>query len=145
MNAPLVLKWLLMLSGLVLMVAFAAVLLPVVWMARTSEWIGLGEFPNRPLTVYLARSTSLLYGVHGVLMFYTAMTLEKHWRLVWLFGWLHIVIGTTIFVVDFLAPMPWYWTAAEGGPVAVLGLVILMLAQRAFGNRPGDAEKPKNV
>lgn len=138
MNAELLLKWLLILSGLVLILAFAAVLLPVAWMASTSEWIGLGEFPNRPLTIYLARSTSLLYGVHGVLMFYTGMTLEKHWRLVWLFGWLHVVIGCTILLVDLTAPMPWYWTAVEGGPVASLGVVILILARRAFGKRISD-------
>ncbi len=127
-----ILKWLLVLSGLFLMLAFVAVLLPTAWMADAHLWLGLGEFPAQPITFYLARSTSLLYGVHGVLMFYLGISLNHHWRLVWLFGWLHIVIGVTMLGIDITSPMPWYWIAAEGGPVAGLGVVILLLAQIAF-------------
>ena len=128
-----ILQWILILSGLFLMVAFVAVLLPVDWMNRAHQWLGLGEFPNRPVTLYLARSTSLLYGVHGVLMFYTGLTLDRHWRLVWLFGWLHILIGITVFFIDLTAPMPLYWVLAEGLPVAGLGVFLLVLAKMAYG------------
>ena len=141
--AQIILRWILILSGLFLMLAFVAVLLPVDWMARAHQWLSLGEFPDVPITVYLARSTSLLYGVHGVLMFYTGITIDRHWRLVWLFGWLHVVIGITILLIDITAPMPLYWTLLEGGPVAVLGILILVLAGMAYGdrNKPVQAEQ----
>lgn len=126
------LKWILILAGMFLMLAFAAVLLPVPTMATIHRWLGLGDFPVQPITIYLARSTSLLYGIHGVLMFYTGCTLDHHWRLVWFFGWLHVVIGIVILAVDLLAPMPWYWTCLEGPPVAVLGGLILYLAEKSL-------------
>lgn len=126
-----VLKWLLLLSGLFLVSAFAAMFLPRSWMASAHEFLGLGEFPDTPITYYLTRSTSLLYGVHGVLMMYVAITIEHHWRLVSVFGWLHIAIGFSMLVIDWMAPMPVYWIAGEGLPVATLGLAILIIAKRA--------------
>lgn len=126
-----ILKWLLLLSGVFLMSAFATMLLPVSWMAATHQWLGLGEFPDSPITVYLARSTSLLYAVHGLLMFYTGLTIESHWRWVKIFGWLHVVMGSSMFLIDWTSGMPIYWTAMEGPPVAMLGVVILVLLKRA--------------
>ncbi len=119
-----------MLSGMFLMCAFAAILLPVTTMASIHQWLGLGEFPDVPIMAYLARSTSVLYGTHGFLMFYTGWTIRQHWRYVPIFGWLHIVIGMTLLVTDILAPLPLYWIVAEGGPIAALGVLILVLAKR---------------
>ena len=125
------LKWILLLTGLFLVSAFFAMALPVDWMAAIHRWLGLGEFPDAPITIYLARSTSLLYGVHGTLMFYTGWTIDKHWRFVSLLGCLHLVIGTAMFLVDWTSGMPAYWTFVEGPPVAILGVFILFLAARA--------------
>ena len=41
--------------GVGLLVATAAVFLPVEWMAAIHRWLGLGEFPDSPITIYLAR------------------------------------------------------------------------------------------
>jgi len=132
------LKWLLLLGGTILLLATFAIFLPVGWMESGHELLDLGEFPDRPITAYLARSTSLLYAVHGFLMVYTGLTLRWHWRLVPVFGWLHIAIGLVMLGTDIAAPMPLYWTVSEGGPVALLGLLFLWLNKRAFG--PGDKQ-----
>ena len=102
-------------------------------MAAGHEWLGLGEFPNLPITVYLARSTSLLYGIHGVLMVYTSFTMQHHWRLAWLFSALHVVIGITMLVTDITAGMPLYWILGEGAPVAALGVVMMILFNIGYG------------
>ena len=135
-----ILKWLLIVSGLFLILAFAAVLLPVETMASVHQWLGLEDFPNRPITIYLARSTSLMYGVHGFLMFYTGLTLERHWRLAAFFGWLHMLIGVTVFFIDLTTPMPLYWIAMEGPPVALLGFVLLYLTRKTFANSSHQTE-----
>jgi hypothetical protein len=119
-----------MLSGMFLMSAFLTVLLPVATMQTVHEWLGLGEFPVTPITAYLARSTSLLYGVHGSVIFYTGLTIRYHWRFIPLIGWLHIVIGFAILAIDITAPMPMYWTVLEGGPIAAIGVLILFLFRR---------------
>ena len=66
-----------LLAGCVLSLAFLAILLPVSVMQSANDWLRLDTFPDAPLTVYLARSTSLLYGIHGVVMIYTPETLEE--------------------------------------------------------------------
>jgi hypothetical protein len=43
------------------------------------------------------------------------------------FGWLHVVIGLTMFGIDLTSPMPTYWIAGEGIPIAIAGLVIVWL------------------
>jgi len=126
------LKVILILTGAILMLAVLAVLLPVAWMQSVHRWLGLGEFPDLPITAYLARSTSLLYAVHGALMMYTGLTLRWHWRFVPYFGWLHVIFGLVVLGIDLSAPMPWGWTAVEGGPVAAAGVLVLVLNRRAF-------------
>ena len=125
-----ILRWILMLSGSFLMTAFLTVLLPVMTMQAMHEWLGLGEFPVAPITDYLARSTSLMYGVHGSIMFYTGLTIQHHWRFIPLLGWLHIVIGTVMVMIDLTAPMPTYWIVMEGGPIAAVGVLILFLYRK---------------
>jgi hypothetical protein len=125
-----IVRWILILSGGFLMTAFLAVFLPVQSMQSMHERLGLGEFPVAPITDYLARSTSLLYGVHGSILFYTGLTIQHHWRFVPLLGWLHIVIGMAMLGIDLAAPMPTYWTAMEGGPVAAVGVLMLFLFKK---------------
>ncbi len=123
------------------MVAFGCIFIPDSGMAATHQWLGLGEFPDAPITRYLARSTSLLYGVHGLLMFVVGRNLARYAPLAALFGWLHVVIGLFMLGIDLTAGMPWYWTLVEGGPIALAGLLLVWLAKKAF---PNDAS-PSNA
>ena len=88
------------LSGAATLLAFPTVLLPGEWMASTHRWLGLGEFPAAPVTDYMARSLSVLYGFHGVLMLLVSFD---------------------------SAGMPWWWTVFEGPPIMLLGLLMLWL------------------
>lgn len=143
-----ILRWLLLLSGSFLMCALLAMLLPVGTMQAAHQWLGLGEFPVAPITIYLARSTSLLYAVHGSIMFYTGLTIQNHWRFIPLLGWLHILIGMAIFVIDITSPMPTYWIAMEGGPIAALGVLMLVLFRKgslADAAIPTEQNSPANA
>ena len=113
------------------MLATLAVFLPVELMATCHQWLGLGDFPDAPITIYLARSTSLLYAMHGVIMFYVAWHFDRCQLLVPLLGWLHVVLGVAMIGVDLKAGMPLYWTALEGLPIALTGGAILWLNGRA--------------
>ena len=123
-----ILRILLGVIGAGLLTATGAVFLPVEWMAASHRWLGLGEFPNSAITVYLARSTSLLYAVHGFLMLYTAIHLRQYLPLAKIFGYLHIVIGLVMLGIDVTTPMPFYWTAVEGIPISLAGAAIVWLA-----------------
>lgn len=132
-NARKILTALLFLTGVILLLAFVAVLITPSAMAAGHQWLGLGDFPNRPITIYLARSTSLLYGVHGVLMVYTALTMKQHWRFALLFGALHVVIGLTMLFTDITSGMPLYWIIGEGVPIASVGVVMIVLYRHGYG------------
>lgn len=131
MNAEKILSWLLMITGCGLMVAFLFVLMPGSQMASIHQWLGLGEMPDAPITLYLARSTSLLYGIHGVLMFVCGRNIQKYSELVPVFGWLHVVIGLSMLGIDLSSGMPWWWTTFEGVPIAMAGLLIVWLNKKA--------------
>ncbi len=117
--------------GVGLMLATVAVFFPVSLMATFHQWLGLGDFPDAPITIYLARSTSLLYAMHGAVMFYVALNWDRCEALVPLLGWLHVTLGLTMIGVDVNAGMPLYWTAGEGLPIALTGGVILWLFRRS--------------
>lgn len=126
-GVPRLLRWLLGIIGVGLMLAIVPVFIPIKWMAISHAWLGLGEFPEQSITLYLARSTSLLYAVHGTLMLIVAVQIRQYWGLVRVFGWLHVGIGAVMFGIDLHSAMPWYWTAVEGIPIAMAGLLIVWL------------------
>lgn len=131
MKSETILSWVLTIVGCGLMVAFAFVLLPGSQMATIYGMLGLGEMPRQPIVFYLARSTSLLYGVHGAVMFVCGRNLKKYADLVPLLGWLHVLMGVAMIGIDLRAGMPWWWSAFEGTPIALTGAAILWLGKRA--------------
>jgi len=118
-------------GGAVLVLAFAAVLLPAEWMAAAHRWLGMGEFPAAPLTDYLVRSLSALYGFHGVLLFLVAGDPLRYQRIVRYLGVMDIVFGLMMLAIDLHAGMPPIWTAVEGPPLVCAGALILYLLNRA--------------
>lgn len=122
---------LLRLSGTVLVLAFGAVLLPTDWMATTHRWLGMGEFPVAPLTDYLVRSVSALYGFHGVLTLLVAGDPIRYHRIVRYFGVMYIIVGLMMFAIDLHAGMPIIWTVIEGPPLVGGGVLVLYLLSRA--------------
>ena len=125
------LQRLLIVLGAGLLVATIPVFFPVRVMVTIHGWLGLGEFPEDPITIYLARSTSMLYAIHGAVMFTTGWRIDDLKPLVPLIGWIHIVIGIVMLGIDLTTPMPWYWTACEGIPISLAGVLILWLWSKA--------------
>lgn len=121
---------LLVVSGAFLLLAIVPVFFPVSWMEYFHELLGLGVMDMQPITVYLARSTSILYFVHGVVTVYVGMNVERLWPLVRVLGALHVMIGILMIYVDVNAGMPLYWTCGEGAPIALLGAVIFYCSTR---------------
>ena len=115
--------------GGVTVLAFVAMLLPVEWMAATHRWLGLGEFPRAPIVDYLARSVSSLYGFHGVLVLIVARDPARYLTIVRYLGVMYIVGGVLAIAIDAYAPLPWYWTIAEGPSTIVSGALILYLSR----------------
>ncbi len=137
------LTWLLRLNAGLLCTAALTIALPVDWMASTHRWLGLGQFPEAPITDYMARSLSALYAAHGVLLLFISLRPRRYWPLVPVIAVLHLVLGAVLTVIDLQAPMPWYWTAAEGPSITVYGAVIFWLWFQSNRRAAADAKSSR--
>ena len=118
-------------TGAGLLLAAVPIFFPAWLINYLHQQLGLGEFPDVAIAFYLARSTSLLYAVHGAMMFFVSFDLVRYWPLVRLFGFLHVALGLTMLGIDISAPMPLYWIIGEGMPVAATGVLVLWLWNRS--------------
>jgi hypothetical protein len=123
------------LGGCLLASAAIPLFFPTSLMATIHAALDLGEFPQQPIAVYLAKSTSLMYAVHGVVMLYVACDFKRCRHFIPLLGWLHVAIGAAALYIDLAAPMPGWWTAGEGPPVIGFGLLFLWLYRQGMRKR----------
>ena len=93
--------------------------------------LGLGDLANVPITRYMARSLSLVYGMHGVLLWAVTRTWERYRDAVPFLARLHIALGAALFAVDLDAGLPWWWVASEGPGLIGYGLIVLAVNRRA--------------
>ena len=125
------LAWLLYVLGGMMSVAFLAVVMPTSAMATIADWLGVGPLHRSPLTEYLTRSLSAMYGVLGVLHLYLARDVVRFVDVIIVIGWLTVLAGAIMTVVDFAAGMPPLWSWSEGPPTVIVGLIDIWLARRA--------------
>jgi hypothetical protein len=116
-------------GGTVLCSATFAVLLPREVMARTNAWLGLGPLPDTAIVYYLARSTSALYALRGVIYFLAASDPVRYRPLIVLLGVTNIVYGVTLGGIGATAGMPAWWTWSESPFVFTTGIVLLALVR----------------
>lgn len=87
--------------------------------------------------VYLTRSLSAMYAMHGALVFFVSWDVRRLLPVVKCLAVLAILFGIGMLVLDVLVGMPPYWTACEGPFIAALGGVMLWLAVRVK-DRPSE-------
>lgn len=126
-----VLAWLLYVFGGMMTLAFFAVVMPTSTMASIADWLGVGPLNRSPLTEYLTRSLSALYGAYGILHLYLARDVVRYLDLIVVIGWLAVLAGAILTVVDFAVGMPMFWSWSEGPPTVLAGFAIIWLARRA--------------
>ena len=124
MSADRLLVIVLRIAGCATVAAFPAMLLPVEWMASTHAWLGLGEFPRSAVMEYLARSIAALYGFHGVLVLLVSTNPVRYRPIVWFIAVMNVAFGLMMVAIDLHAGLPPLWTALEGPPIVVFGIVI---------------------
>ena len=129
------LKLLMRIGGVLTGSAFLTLLIPHEWMASTHASLGMGELPRLPVVEYLARSVSAFYGFHGVLLFVAASDPIRLRPVVTYLACFNIVFGAMLVAIDVAAGMPWWWTAAEGPGVVVIGILLAVL-NAGLGNGP---------
>ena len=130
-NEGRLLQILLRVGGIIMLLATFAIFMPVSWMASSHDWLGMGEFPESPLVDYLTRSISFLYAVHGGLLLLVSSNLQRYRPILLYLGIATAVGGLLLTGIDLHAGMPTWWTATEGPPVALIGILITWLILRS--------------
>lgn len=117
---------LLQLNAWILLLALPCALLPFAWMdAVHRDMLGLGDLANVPLTRYMARSLSLVYGMHGIVLLGVTLNWERYRPAVPYLAKLHIALGAAMLAVDLDAGLPWWWAVSEGPGLMSYGLLVL--------------------
>ena len=98
-------------------------------MSAAHSALGLGPLPDGPIVVYLARSASLLYAMHGAILLALATDVPRYRTLIAIVGLLTLAFGTGVTVIDACAGLPWYWTTLEGPPTALMGAATYTLTR----------------
>lgn len=139
------LQWFLRIIGAAALLAFAAAIMPEKWMIEIAQEIGIDPFPESPLTFYLARNLSLLYGFVGGLLCILSADLPRYRDLIGWTAWGTIAFGLLQFVVDAMAGLPGWWTIGEGGSTLAGGLLLRWMEQtaRADAAVTGSGEPPR--
>jgi hypothetical protein len=139
MTAERLLPILLRVNAGVLLLAAPCALLPFAWMdAVHRDAVGLGSLPDVPITKYMARSLSLVYAMHGVVVLFVTLNWARLRFAVPYLAGLHIVQGCSIFAIGLGAGLPWWWVAVEGPGVVAFACVVLAVYRRACrGEIPG--------
>ena len=130
MNANRWLVLVLRVEGILMLLALGAVFFPDSWMDAGHRLVGLGDYPQSPITEYLARSLSLFYAGVGVLVLVISSDLAHYRRLIVYMGVGHLVFAPLLAYVDLQAEVPLTWALSEALSTAIVGVVILVLVAR---------------
>jgi len=130
-NAERLLTAFLRVGGTVCALATVAVFMPREWMALCHERLGLGPFPDGPIIDYLARSTSMLYAILGIVLWLLSRDVRRFGGSVAAVGMGLMIGGVVLLTIDLRAGLPTWWIVVEGPFVVCIGVVMRTLAARA--------------
>lgn len=125
-------RWLsrvLWMLGLIDLAALFAVVAPAAWIVELHRQLGLGGFPTEPIGLYLARSASAMYALHGAMTVFVASDVRRYGPLIRFFAAVAIVHGILMLGIDLAGAMPLWWTFSEGPVFALTGAVVLLLSK----------------
>lgn len=121
------LSWLLRLCGMADCMALVIALWPDSWLIQSHASLGQGAFPQEPIAFYLARSASLMYAAHGALLFFLSFHVLRYSGVIRFLGWLALLHGILLIIIEIRVGMPWWWTWSEGPLLLCWGSLVLLL------------------
>jgi hypothetical protein len=130
MKAERILVVLLRLMALAEISALIGVVMPAAWMAVGHEWLGLGTFPDAPITPYLARCLSAFYMMHGILLWICSCNIRRYAPIITYVAVTGIAFSVLVTLLDIRAGFPWHWTVGEGPTLTALSIAFLVLLRK---------------
>jgi hypothetical protein len=123
--------------GYFTLLAFAAAIMPESWMVAIAKLLTMDPFPSHPLTFYLARNLSLLYGFVGIGLIVIANDLHRYRPMVRMLAVGTMAFGILQIICDTASAMPWWWSWGEGLGAVAGGATIYWLDRRCRAEMAG--------
>lgn len=92
----------------------------------------MGEFPDAPITVYLARSTSALYGMYGLFALLMARNIYHYERMILYHARLILAVCLILAFLSWQCGLPTAWVLIDAVGGLGLGLVTIYLHRQVF-------------
>jgi hypothetical protein len=110
--------------GMVDLLALGVLLLSPDQLAMMHARIGLGAFPADVITVYLARSASMLYGCCGVLLLGLSLDVVRYAPILRCMASCGVIAGGVLLAIGVRSGLPVWWIAIEGPSCSLIwGLI----------------------
>ena len=116
--------------GIFELLAIPTIFLPLAWMNEIHEFLGLGQLPDGPIVLYLARSVSIFYSFHGAITYFISTDVQRYRPIIQSGAMLAICMGVALVVVDITANLPFWWTISEGAFAIGFGAITLWLQKK---------------
>ncbi len=129
-NSEKILKLLLRFLGTTSLFALVFVVAPYSWLDSIHSYLGMGQFPDKPVVGYLARSTSALYAIMGGLFWTVSFDLGRHRLVLRYLGAAITLFGAALLVIDWSEGLPFLWKVWEGPFLIAIGLAIFFLSRK---------------
>ena len=97
---------LLRLDGIIMLAALFPSMMPLAWMKEVHRCLGMGELPDGPIIGYLTRSLSLMYAMHGAVLFFVSLDVRRFLPVVKFVAVLTILFGLWLIALDVVVGMP---------------------------------------
>jgi hypothetical protein len=123
-------------TAIVLLIAVISAIMPFSWMIVIHRQLGMGELPKGPIMGYLTRSLSILYAMHGALVFFVSLDVRRYSPVVKCLAVLSIVLGAGLLVLDFVVGMSLFWIICEGPFLIVFYSFLFWLASKVQNRSP---------
>jgi hypothetical protein len=130
------LKAFLQINGLIMALAAVALFMPTSWMAWTHERVGLGEFPAAPIAEYLARLTSALHTVLGLLLLLLARDVRQYSRLITYLAIATPAVSISVAMMCLHLRMPLSWMISDPIASGLFCIVALALLRQIKKQEP---------
>ncbi len=131
------LRLVLVVSGVALLCALPAAVMPSDWM-RAIHGRAFGEpLPDRRIVEYLTRTLSGMYAALGGITLFLATDVRRFAPVVACKSAVGVAFGAGVLWLDLIVGMPWWWSAAEGPGIVLICGTALVLAVRVLRAHAG--------
>ena len=124
--------------GIICCLAVVPLLMPTSWMAACHEWLGLGDFPEAPIVEYLARLTSGLCALLGLLALVLATNVRHYAAVIRLLAVSLATLEIINLLYGFSSGLPAWWIWSDAIGAGVFAIAVLYLQQKINSESPAD-------